>query len=371
MRVLVATDRVGACSARRAGEALATGWRERRPHDAIAVVPVGAAGAGGVEAYADLLGAEVSVCPAAGRIAVRATGSDTVVVGVEDPVAPGDAAAETGAGLTELTDSSLPWGEAVAAVLADPPAADWTLVLDLGGCHAHDLGLGLLGALGAEADAPLDRGLTAMNGLSVLDLAPVRERLAGVRLVGLVPADEASRLLLGLRGITSARGAAARERGGAWDPAELLASDATLERLAHLVDPGFVDAPGAGACGGAATAWAAVGAEVTTGPDWLAQRSGLARTMAAADLVVTGVTAYEFAHRGGEAVDAVVSMAADALRPVVLAAGTVTISARELRANGVEAAYAVYPGALAGTPTPVDADDLIALGDRLARTWGP
>ena len=90
--------------------------------------------------------------------------------------------------------------------------------------------------------------------------------------------------------------------------------------------------------------------------------------MAAADLVVTGSGAYDFAHRGGEAVEAVVRLAGEAMRPVVAVAGLVTISSREMRSQGLEAAYALRE-ATPGTVVRVGAAELTAMGERLARTW--
>lgn len=377
MRVVMATDRIGPFSSREAGEALAVGWQRRRPEDQLAVVPMGSAAAGLTEAYADLAGVEVGRAAAASSggtgddvLLVEVCGPGVVLVGVEgrpvdlldDPDPRGSA-------------TSAPWGQAIARILAErdgqaAAAGIDTLVVDLGGCAARDGGAGLLAALGAVADAPLDHGGAGLEGLSRVDLAAVRTRLGGVRdLVAVVPADQADRQLLGLRGITSLHGAALREAGLPWDPGELLAADATLDAYARTVAAELADLPGAGACGGAAFALAALGARLVTGPQWLAEWSRLGDTLGRADLVVTGSTAYDFAQRGGETVEAVVSLAGVALRPVVAVAGVVTISPREMRSHGVDAAYAVHRGAPPGAPVVIDADDLRALGERLARTW--
>lgn len=373
----MATDRIGPFSSREAGEALAVGWQRRRPEDQIAVVPMGSAGAGLAEAYADLAGAGVGLAAAASSggtgddvLLVEVRGPGVVLVGVEGrPVDLLDDPDQRG------STTSAPWGQAIARILAErdgQAAAAGTdmLVVDLGGCAARDGGAGLLAALGAVADTPLDRGLAGLEGLSRVDLAAVRARLGGVRdLVAVVPADQADRQLLGLRGITSLHGAALREAGLPWDPGELFAADATLDAYARAVAAELADLPGAGACGGAAFALAALGARLVTGPQWLAECSRLGDTLGRADLVVTGSTAYDFAQRGGETVEAVVSMAGAALRPVVAVAGVVTISPREMRAHGVDAAYAVHRGAPPGAPVVIDTDDLRALGERLARTW--
>lgn len=386
MRVVFATDRIGSLSSARAGEALATGWSRRRPVDQLAVVPVGAAGAGLIEAYADLGGADVDLAP--GRALGTGDGAErglhggpaadladdvvllmavaeaqTVLVGVDGP----DPARTPADGRA----TSVAWGEAIARAVAPAPDGSpvRTLAVDLGGCIARDAGAGLLARLGAVADVPLDRGVEALAQVSRIDLGPVRQMLADVDdLVAVVPADQADRMLLGMQGITSVHGAALREAGLLWDPADLLRADATLQRFSALLAPDLADGPGLGACGGAAYALAALGARVVTGPQWLAEHAGLADTVALADLVVTGAGAYDFANRGGESVEAMVRLAGQAMRPAVAVAGLVTISAREMRTQGLEAAYALSD-ALPGTMVQVSVGDLVAMGERLARTW--
>ncbi|SDB80112.1 glycerate kinase [Raineyella antarctica] len=380
MRVVFATDRIGPVASAEAGEALATGWQRRRPQDLLAVVPLGAAGAGLLEAYAALSDSEVLMAPRGAQdheaddvtLLLAVDGTDGLLVGVDGPT-PGPAAGP----VPDDGASSAAWGEAIARAVADAgphgpgsgTGRSRTLAVDLGGCVARDAGAGLLAMLGAVADVPLLQGGAALSGATTVDLSPVRALLSGFdEVVAIVPADEADRLLLGMRGITSLYGAALREAGLPWDPADLLRADAGLERFSRLVAPGLADAPGLGACGGAAYALAALGARIVTGPQWLAERVDLASTLHSADLVVTGAGAYDFAHRGGETVEAVVAMSGAAMRPVVAVAAVVTISSREMRSHGLEAAYALSE-APPGTAVDLSVADLAAMGERLARTW--
>lgn len=353
---------------------MATGWRSRRLDDELVVVPFGASGAGLLDAYAALAQAPVSVAsavpsPAVDPVSTESTlllevaGPETLLVGVD--AAP--RAALPGADPSRDA-SSWAWGEAIARALTGRTDVRH-LVVDLAGGGARDGGAGLLGALGATADVPLDRGIAGLTGITALDLTAPREALAGIdQLVAVVPADQADRPLFGLRGIASLHGVALREHGLPWDPADLLAADATLQRLAGLASPGRADAAGLGACGGVAYALAALGASVSTGPAWLAELTGLEETLAAADVVVTGSGAYDFAHRGGETVETVVGLAGRAMRPVIVVAGYVTISSREMRAYGLDAAYAVHAG-VPGETVSVDRADLEEMGRRVARTW--
>ena len=131
----------------------------------------------------------------------------------------------------------------------------------------------------------------------------------GIDLVGVVPAAERDRPLLGLRGITSLRG---REFGE--DPARLLAIDAGLAELA--ASWGVAGSAGRrslrwGRAGGPRAGWAAghrAGRHA-------GGRGGSGR------LVVTGCTSYDFASRGGGVVASAAQLAERLLCPCVVLAG--------------------------------------------------
>ena len=50
-------------------------------------------------------------------------------------------------------------------------------MVDLAGLWVHDAGAGMLAALGAVGDRPLDQGVDGLGGLSALDLTPARALL--------------------------------------------------------------------------------------------------------------------------------------------------------------------------------------------------
>src|SRR6478672_5508166 len=133
MRVLVATDALAGLSSLGAGRLIGSGW----PVGAVTVLPVGAAGAGFVEAFADLHGLTTRI-EADGRWVTTDAASDTVAaVQVSGP---------PGSGPIPYEDSSQRLGSAVARLLVDRRPA--RLYLDLAGLATHDGGAGLLGALG-------------------------------------------------------------------------------------------------------------------------------------------------------------------------------------------------------------------------------
>lgn len=351
MRVVVATDSIGPLSSAAAGAEIARGW----PGAEVAVVPVGDSGYGFATALADQTGTELTLLPrdpddlstppvtcldAAGLVVV------TVEPGQGEPVRGID-----GAG------SSFPLGRALQRALRAARTMPVEAVVDLAWARTHDGGAGLLAGLGAVADVPLDRGVDALAPITRLDLDPVRDLLAGVRLVGIVPEAEIERHLLGLRGITSLFGREVNE-----EPERMLAVDATLERFAALCAPEVAPDPGAGACGGTGLAIQALGGQLSTGARWSAERIGLAETVRRADLVVTGCGVFDFATRGGGVVAEVARLAEQALRPCIAIAGEVLIGSREMRTMGIESAYPVGAG-------DVTAHELSRAAARVARTW--
>lgn len=339
MRVVVCTDRIGALASVDAGAAVARAFVAARPGTQVAVVPMGAGGA-------DLAGA------------LAALGDPSPVVGAPDAsAAPGGHAGHRHPGepapTLDLDASSLRLGEELARALADRPAR---VVVDLTGLSTHDGGAGILHALGAVADVPLDAGVAGLTGLTRLDLEPARAAVGACELVVVVDPAEQGDLLLGLRGLTARRGHAA----GA-DPAVMLATDAVLGALAGAL--GVPDAPGVGAAGGAALALIALGGWTTSGPALCAQVAGLERTAGFADVVVTGADHVDFAHRGGHVVPQVAAVAEQVMRPCVVVARRVDISGRELRTFGVEVAYPV------GGPPDLGSEELTRLAEGVATSW--
>ncbi len=346
MRVLVITDAIGSLSSARAGAVLAQAW------PGATVVPAGAAGGGFGQAYADQLGAELITGMAGELEAWSATAAGTVAAGVVasvDDHEPGPIPYETSSG---------PLGDVVAAAIKAGGLPE-RLVIDLAaGELAHDGGAGLLGALGATADVALDGGVAGLDGIGRIGLERVRELVGDAEVIGVIPASQAERQLLGLRGLTSLR------RGSTVDPERLLRTDGTLERLARLL--GVEDRPGAGACGGAALAVLALGGRLVTGPELALEGIPEGRH----DLVVSGCDVFDFHQRGGEVVSAAAKVAEGSLCPAIVIGGEVLIGGREMRTMGIESAYPVRASAADAPVTAgIDADELSAVVRRVARSW--
>jgi glycerate 2-kinase len=351
VRILVATDSIGTLSSRQAGEIIASGWL---PASEVSVLPVGDAGAGFIAAYADLMSVTTSSWVSDGATVTTAQGPDTAVVQV--------LGSNHDRGIP-YEQSSRPIGDAIRALLTGP-ASFRLLLVDLAGLWVHDAGAGLLGALGATADGPLDRGVASLDRLSKVDLAPARALVGDTALIGVVPATQLSQPLLGLRGITSLVGREANV-----EPQRMLRTDAALEAFAQLASPTHKATPGAGACGGLGFALLALGGQLSTGPALtLASPTGQ-HGLRGADLVVTGCSVFDFASRGGGVVAAMADAAAAALIPCIVIAGEALIGTREMRTMGIEAAYPVRESLGDDPHGQISEGELAMTARRVARSW--
>ncbi len=368
MRVVIAADSIGALSSSAVGAILAEGWSGHQ----VIVVPSGEAGRGLIRAVADLLGAEPRLAADDTLVTAVVDAPNSLVVAVEsaEPITASEVDAGPGSARPPDTGaSSAPHGRALQVALAardrDRKAQQGDeIVLDLSGNRAHDAGAGLLAALGATADVDLTAGADGLGAIGRLELEPIRSRLAGRRLVGVVARDQIALPLLGLRGITSRFG-----RDAGMDPETMLRTDAALERFARLADPEAATSDGSGAHGGLGFAVRALGGRLVTGPDFCASLGGLDQLLHGADLAITGCTVYDFAHRGGEVVNDIAQRSAAALVPCIAIAGEVLLGSREMRTMGVEAAYAVHESALNRSTGEVSSEELHALATRVARSW--
>jgi glycerate kinase len=257
-------------------------------------------------------------------------------------------------------------GEAVAAAV---DAGATTVVVGLGGSATNDGGAGLLGALGATADVPLDGGPDGLRGLGRLDLTAARDRLDGITLVAATDVDVP---LLGMFGATKTFGP---QKGLPED--DILVVDRILDDLvvgacgSAPADRRVADQPGAGAAGGLGFALMLLGASTRPGVELVVEAVGLPAACAGHDLVVTGEGTYDHSSRSGKVVHGVASTAAAAARPCIVLAGQVTVGAREMRAMGVESAYAAADLVGADRSMEDPYGSLALLAERVARTWSP
>lgn len=359
MRVLVAPDKfAGTLSAVEAAEAIADGWRRQAPDDEIDLAPMSDGGPGFVDVLNAALGGELLVESVAGPFG-ETVPATVLLIGDTAYVESAQACGVhlTGAERAEHAGTA-GVGELVVAAI---DAGARTVIVGLGGSGTNDGGAGMLGALGAVADVPLDRGALGINGVRHVDLAPARERTAATRLIAATDVDIP---LTGLFGATRAFGA---QKGIAEERMPLV--DGVLEGFAAVTDFRTSLAKGAGAAGGLGFGLFLLGAEREAGIDLIARAVGLADRARQADLVVTGEGAFDYSSRAGKVPAGVAAIAAEALRPCIALAGQVLVGSREMRALGMDSAYSLVD--LVGEEEAL-ADpgrSLALLAQRVARTW--
>ncbi|TGD85025.1 glycerate kinase [Mycolicibacterium sp. CH28] len=320
MRVLIAPDCYGdSLTAVEAAQSIATGWRQARPADEITLAPQSDGGPGFVGVLASRFG---------GLRQTRVSGPLTGAVDAEWVYDPRTA--------TAYIECAQACG---LALLGGQPTPDTAVA-------AHSRGVGQL--VGAALDAGADTIVVGLGGSSCTDggrgliealggLAQARDKLAGIHLIA---ATDVEHPLLGPMGAARIFGP---QKGA--DPAtvEILEQRMTAwaARLDALAGDTVSPLPGAGAAGGLGAALLALGARRESGAAVIAEHTGLADDIAAADMIVTGEGRFDDQSLHGKVVSALAGGAAPRGIPVVVLAGQVTLEPAALAEAGIVAAYAI------------------------------
>ncbi|WP_110181667.1 glycerate kinase [Nocardioides solisilvae] len=359
MRVLVAPDKfAGTLTAVQAAAAIARGWSRHAPDDVLDLAPMADGGPGFVDVLHASLGGELLALSVHGPAGGRVPASLLLV----DGVAYVESAQACGLHLADGTDPLDRTTRGVGELLLHArDAGARTVVVGLGGSATSDGGAGLLAALGATADVPLDAGPRALAGVGRVDLSAARAAVAGLELVAATDVDNP---LTGLFGAARTYGP---QKGIAEE--ELVAVDVALEQLAAACDRRTSLEPGAGAAGGLGFALLLLGARREPGIGLVAAAVDLAARARRADLVLTGEGAFDFSSRAGKVPYGVAEVAGEQLRPCVALAGRVLVGSREMRALGIESAYSVAEAYGEERALGRPADALADLAQRVARSW--
>ncbi len=354
MRVLVAPDKfAGTLTAVEAAQAIAAGWKRQAPDDELDLAPMSDGGPGFVEVLHAALGGSLEPVVVSGPFGDPVPA--TILLDVHTAYVESAQACGLALSGTDRPEQASTYGvgELVAAARE---AGATRVVVGLGGSGTTDGGAGLLAALGATADRPLDQGVRALAGIGHVDLPEPR--------VELVAASDVENPLTGLFGAAKTFGP---QKG---IPEERLpAVDAVLEELAAAAGRRVALEKGAGAAGGLGYALLLLGATRTSGLDLVASAVGLAERARACDLVLTGEGAFDFSSRAGKVPYGVARVAAEVLRPCVALAGQVLVGAREMRALGIESAYSLFETVGEERAFAEPAAALADLAARVARTW--
>src|SRR5262249_6501361 len=191
MRVLVPPDKfAGTLTAVEASRAIAEGCARHAPEDVLDLAPIADGGPGFVHVLHAALVGELGGATRTGAhgapvgcglalAVVTGPGGEPVAGTVRGvgPEACGAGAEACGLALIggERAERATTWGVGELVMHAIEAGAP-DIVVGLGGSGTNDGGAGLLGALGATADRPLDEGVAGLEGVAHVDVAPPRDR---------------------------------------------------------------------------------------------------------------------------------------------------------------------------------------------------
>ena len=285
-RVLLAIDSFkGNVSSAQAETAVAEGVRRVWPDAQVSALPLADGGEGTLDAVA-ACGGEIVTCEVAGPLGKRVAAR--MLVDGEHESAVIEMAEAAGIGYSPCTESA-----ALAAttygvgelMLRAVRAGARTLYIGLGGSATNDGGAGMLQALGArlvdDRGCDIAPGLTGLEHVASIDLAPALRALNGARVVVL---SDVENPLVGRRGALAVFGG---QKGLPTDDVEALGGyDDWMVGYGRLLDTAIAEAraqrllrapegartfgsvlgvPGAGAAGGLGAALLALGAELHSG----------------------------------------------------------------------------------------------------------
>lgn len=321
MRVVVAPNAFkGSLTAKQAAEAIARGVRAGGGEAVLA--PVADGGDGTLDALVAGVGGSVMGTIARGPLGLpvrahlgilsdgtgvvemaQASGLTLVPEGERDP----------------MRATSYGTGELVRAALSRRPTR---IVFALGGSATVDGGTGLARALGLRfldaEDKPLPDGGGPLERLVRIDIAKLDPRVTATPLI---VASDVTNPLLGPDGAAHVFGP---QKGAS--PEQVAILERGLERLAERLEADLgadvAERPGAGAAGGAGAMLLALGAEMRPGIEVVLEAIGFDRTLAGADLVITGEGKLDRQTLGGKAPAGVARAAADAGVPCAAIVGS-------------------------------------------------
>jgi glycerate 2-kinase len=338
MRVLIAPDCFGGTlTAPEAAEAIAAGWRNSAPDDALTLCPLADGGPGFVDVLYAALGGQLRYRSVAGPL-----GSSVDAMWLEhEGTAYIECAQACGLALVAkpernaLAATTVGVGELIRHALESDVH---TIVVGLGGSATTDGGAGMVRELGA-VPVGADGEPLPVGGGPLVNTVRLEGRvdLRGVRLVA---ASDVENPLLGRHGAARVFGP---QKGA--DDLAVRRLEKSLTRwadmLAEVAGRDVRDEPGAGAAGGLGAALIALGADVESGAGLVRRLTGLDTALARAQLVITGEGSFDFQSLRGKLVTRVAAAAAERGTPCVVLAGQVSVGRRRAAAVGVDHAYSV------------------------------
>lgn len=385
MHVLIAPDcYTGSLSAGQAAAAIAQGWTQSAPHDALSLVPLSDGGPGFVDVLAASLRGQVHATVTTDPLGREVPATILLVDDGARRTAYVESAQAAGLHLLagDERNPTVTSTVGVGRLLLEALEAGATrVVVGLGGSGTNDAGAGLLSALGVGTVQRLGRGGLALGATTPADVAGLDEARARLRGIDLVIATDVDSPLLGLKGASAVF---APQKGASEEDAQRLEN--ALGHFASVVArvrPPARDLltgvairperePGAGAAGGLGYALHLLGGRRVSGVEAVLEAVGFTTMLATADLVVTGEGCFDWQSLRGKVVVGVAEAASHVGVPAIAIPGQSVVGRREAMSVGLSGVYAVAerPDQIAqALLDPVGT--LAARAARVARTWSP
>lgn len=392
-RVLLAIDSFkGSVSSAQAEEVVAECVRRVWPDAQVSALPLADGGEGTLDAVA-ACGGEIVTCEVAGPLG-KCVAARMLVDG-EHESAVIEMAEAAGIGCSPCTESA-----ALAAttygvgelMLRAVRAGARTLYMGLGGSATNDGGAGMLQALGArlvdDRGCNIALGLTGLEHVASIDLAPALRALNGARVVVL---SDVENPLVGRRGALAVFGG---QKGLPTDDVEALGGyDDWMVGYGRLLDTAIAEAraqgllrvpegartfgsvlgvPGAGAAGGLGAALLALGAELHSGVETVLDLIGFDERVRDVDLVITGEGNMDEQSAAGKAPVGVARRAKRYGKPVVAVVGGRADNLDAVYGQGIDLVLPICrkPMDLEQALDPQEATtNLICAGEAVARSY--
>lgn len=392
-RVLLAIDSFkGSVSSAQAEEVVAEGVRRVWPDAQVSALPLADGGEGTLDAVA-ACGGEIVTCEVAGPLG-KCVAARMLVDG-EHESAVIEMAEAAGIGCSPCTESA-----ALAAttygvgelMLRAVRAGARTLYMGLGGSATNDGGAGMLQALGArlvdDRGCNIALGLTGLEHVASIDLAPALRALNGARVVVL---SDVENPLVGRRGALAVFGG---QKGLPTDDVKALGGyDDWMVGYGRLLDTAIAEAraqgllrvpegartfgsvlgvPGAGAAGGLGAALLALGAELHSGVETVLDLIGFDERVRDVDLVITGEGNMDEQSAAGKAPVGVARRAKRYGKPVVAVVGGRADNLDAVYGQGIDLVLPICrkPMDLEQALDPQEATtNLICAGEAVARSY--
>lgn len=385
MHVLIAPDRFpGLLTATQVAGALARGWAQGAPHDAVTLMPVSDGGPGFVDAVAASIDGQLQATVVTDPLGREVPASILLADDHGTLTAYLESAQAAGLHLLLVQDrdptrtSSFGVGQLLATA-ADLGAT--RIVVGVGGAATNDAGAGLLAALGAGDPERLARGGLLLANATAADLAglaTVRARFAGI---DIIIASDVESPLLGLKGASAVF---AQTRGASPEQAQAL--EHALSHFASVVarvQPPATDlltgtpirperGLGSGAGGGIGYALHLLGGRHVNGVQAVLRAARLPDLLPSVDLVVTAEGSFGWESLHGGAIVEVAAATQELGVPTIAIPGEYVLGRRDALQAGVSGVYPVVERpaeAAALLADPVGALQRRTI--RVAHTWSP